>query len=507
MATFYVAQTALGTGDGSTAANAKGMSWLNTAGSWNGATGTTICATATTDSVQDVIRFVGTISTAFAWPSATYAGAAGIKFAFDAGAKFSAATFTNGAMKWESGAYNKHNVTIDGENVGIIECTDAGTALGNQVGSVGIWFVSANNVTIKRLTIRNLYVRTFPSNDQVDGGSGIYGSTSSGAYTGLLVEDCTLHDMNIAVNVPYANGSANYTFRRNECYNVNWGIGCGSTASDSSMTGFLAEDNWFHDFEKWGADIGFEAFHHNGIFCFGSNGTNNFADAIIRRNKFGPNFGERATSGVYLSSYGMIGTYEVYNNLFVGSTSNGLITIGTGNGATTRVMNNTFLCNDAARACINIGGSSSTGMTVYLRNNVCEGGQFIYGNYTDTVTLDSDYNTAGGYSTPPNVTSWSSNENASPRTWAQWQAMGHDAHSLHNATLLLDADGRPGTGSPALEAGVDLSAYFTTDYDEATRVAPWDIGAYEGEGEAPPATTTPNPLAFRSNAMLGMGSF
>lgn len=40
-------------------------------------------------------------------------------------------------------------------------------------------------------------------------------------------------------------------------------------------------------------------------------------------------------------------------------------------------------------------------------------------------------------------------------------------------------------GSAALDTGTDLSGTFTTDLTGATRVAPWDIGAYERSGGVP----------------------
>lgn len=499
---FYVAQTALGLGNGTSAANAYPISWLLNAANWNGAAGT-VCATATKDSVEDVVRFVGTISTAFAWPYATSTGLAGIKFAFEPGAKFSAANWPAGAISWESGAYTKHRVTIDGEGVGVIECVGNGTGLATSIGSIGVYFISANYVTIKNLTISNLYIRTYGT-EEIDGGSGIYGSTSGGAYTDFTVENCIIHDINIAINAPYAVGSARYTFRDNECYNINWGIGSGSTDASSTMTTWLGEGNWFHDFECWDEPPGYEAFHHNGIFLFGSNGTNNFADAIIRGNMFGPNMGTRATSGVYLSSYGMKGTYRVYNNIFLGSTTNGLLTVGTADGSTTYAQNNTFVMNSGANAAVNVGGSSaSTTLTVNLRNNIVSGGSYLSINYSGTVTIDSDYNLVYGYTPgfPGPVTSGVA-DTLGAVAWATWQAGGDDTHSLIDLNPLLSGAYRPMSGSPPVGAGQNLSGLFTTDYDGVTRTVPWDLGALIAV--ATPSPFTPN---IKRNVFAATGAF
>ncbi len=66
-----------------------------------------------------------------------------------------------------------------------------------------------------------------------------------------------------------------------------------------------------------------------------------------------------------------------------------------------------------------------------------------------------------------------------PLTFLQWQSVyGQDAHSLLVANAGMDASGRPGYGSPALEAGVALGPL--TDLDDAV-VFPGrrTIGAYE----------------------------
>lgn len=58
----------------------------------------------------------------------------------------------------------------------------------------------------------------------------------------------------------------------------------------------------------------------------------------------------------------------------------------------------------------------------------------------------------------------------------------------------------PTSGSgPTVNAGIDLSSYFTTDITGETRGSTWDIGAYEYDAGAPPAPTVINvdTLIFR----------
>jgi hypothetical protein len=476
-ADFYIAQTATGDGSGSSAANCKPYTFFTTASNWNGGTGT-ICSQVTAATERDTIHLVGTITSQLAWPYPTGTGAAGIRILFEKDAKLSAPTWPNGAIYWESAAYGKHNVIIDGGVNGIIECTANGTNLANHVPSTGIIFISARNVTIQNLTISNLYVRTVPSDDQVDGGNGVYASNAGGPITDFTVRDCTIHDMNIGINAAYVNGCARYSFLRNHIYNINWGIGSGSASSDATMDDWLADGNNIHDFANW--DATGEAFHHNGIFLWGSNGTNNFRSWTIRNNTFGPNFGSRATGGVYLSSYGMKGSGLVYNNVFIGSTTNGLLTIGTATGSIVRAYNNTFVGNGGTN--INIGGSSASAMTVVLENNISTGGIFINGNYVSSVTLKSNRNLVHSFPTGfPGAISWSTTANGNAVAWTSWQSTyGQDVSSIYNVDPLLDIRLKPKAGSPALGAGSDQSVFFTTYKDSAvSRSVPWSLGACE----------------------------
>lgn len=491
MATFYIAQTALGANNGTTAADARPISWLNTASNWNGAAGT-VCATATAATVRDKVVWVGQISTPFDWPYATGVGAAGIDFEFDPNARFVAAHWGGGtrgaAIFWESGAYQKNNVTIDFGLNGRIEATDNGTLLGNQQGGVGIYIKAASNVTIKKPRIWNLYVRTsgwHESQKATDGRNttGIFLETNTGAATDFIVEDGNIHDCDKGIIANWLSaGCARYTFRRNEIYNVNWGIGSGGYGNGSTLTAFHAHDNRIHDFGCWDRpyDASDDPFHHNGIFLYGEpmpDGTQpNLLDAIIERNYFGPNFGDRATSGVFLSHYNMRGAYVVRNNVFEGQTSNGLITTGCGNGATVQIHTNTFILSSGVNAAMSLGGSYGA-YAIDSRGNLVVGGALYAGNYVGVLTLTSDRNLVFGNTSNP--VTWSATNSGGAYNWAAWQGLGYDANSKYGEDPLLGTGGRPEIGSPAIGAGSDLSAFFSNDYDEVTRVAPWDIGAYE----------------------------
>lgn len=507
MATFYVAQSALGTGDGSTAENAKAMSWLNSASSWNGATGTTICATATAATIRDEVRFVGTISTGFDWPYPTGVGAAGIRFVFEPNAKFSRPHWNVGrgcAIFWESAAYAKNDVEIDFGLNGCIECTDNGTNLTYQQPSAGIVFQSASRVTIINPRIFNLWVRVMGTG-QGRTSAGIFAQCNSGPITDLTITGGVIHDCDIGISTNATTaGCARYTIQGVEIYNINWGIGCGLASTGATMEDFVARGNNIHDFECWDTPEGvggLEDFHHNAIFLYGEPTGENFINAVIEGNILGPNFGTRATSAVYLSHWTMKGTYVVRNNVMIGAPTNGLVTVGTAVGSMTQVHNNTFLVTSPGNAAVVTGGSyAGAGMTVHLRNNIVSGGSYLQTNYAANVTIDSDYNLVYGYTAGfpgPITRGLDSSVGAVP--WATWQGEGKDTHSIIDQNPLLDSNRRPGVSSPALGAGVDLSAFFTNDFQGATRVAPWDIGAFETDGVSTPPTSVGNPMGSRGS--------
>lgn len=510
MAIFYVAQTQLGDGSGSTAENAKPISWLNTKdGTWNGPTaGATICSLPTLDTVRDEVHFVGTITTTFDWPYATGAGAAGLKFVFEPNAKFSKPHWAGGrgcAIFWESAAYGKNKVEIDFGLNGCIECTDNGTNLTYQQPSAGIVFQSAKNVTITNPRIYNLFVRVFGTGQGRTSG-GIFAQCNSGNITDLTITGGVIHDCDIAISTnATAPGCARYTIQGVEIYNINWGIGCGLAGTGATMEDFVARGNYIHDFECWDTPLGIgglEDFHHNAIFLYGEPTGENFISAVIEGNILGPNFGVRATSGLYLSHWTMKGTYIVRNNVFKGAPTNGLITTGTAAGSTVYVHNNTFLVSSSGNAALGVGGFyAGAGMSLHSRNNLVKGGSYLQINYGGNVNVDSDYNLIYGYAPGfPGPVSRGLDSSVSAVPWATWQSVyGQDAHSIIDQDPLLDADGKPQGGSPALGAGVDLSASFIADFNGVLRSAPWDIGAFKGAGGGfPPAPRALHNLGTRA---------
>lgn len=100
----------------------------------------------------------------------------------------------------------------------------------------------------------------------------------------------------------------------------------------------------------------------------------------------------------------------------------------------------------------------------------------------------------------------------SGKSWAEWQAAGYDQNGVHQEASLDSNWHIDSTLDPPYNAGVDLSAYFTTDIDGDTRSGTWDIGADEYGTGAPilsnatiAATGFNLTLTFDMNVTQGSG--
>ena len=179
-ADHYIAQSAAGLGNGDSCANATAISYYT--GSWSGKV-----------SAGDTVHLCGTLT------STLIIGASGssgnpITVKFESGAKFSSSTAWGQDASSAIYASSKSYITIDGASTGIIENTDNGDALGHQdVTTYGIALLGCLNVTVKDLTIRNMYVHvsggatshTFVQAINIVGGSNITTSGNTISHSGV----------------------------------------------------------------------------------------------------------------------------------------------------------------------------------------------------------------------------------------------------------------------------------------------------------------------------------
>ena len=223
--------------------------------------------------------------------------------------------------------------------------------------------------------------------------------------------------------------------------------------------------------------------------------------------------------------------FEIYNNIVVNtgaaittyfeSNPNGLID--------SVISNNTVIHNigilESGVDCYGLSFNNSfgdnnnsviVGNIVYFNNSAtaCRAVNYLGAGEMDSgVTWDKNLYYAPGNSTPFNYkgTSYS---------FSNWKTQtGQDANSINsNPQFTMVETSTPwwktlfGTSgdsiyklsasSPAINAGSNMSTYYTTDYSGNSRTGIWEIGAYEyGSGSPPPPDTTPpaNPTGLTVN--------
>jgi hypothetical protein len=519
MATYYVSQSGAGSANGTSEANAWAVTAFNTAGNWSSTVGTSGKI-----SPGDTVILVGTLTSAL---TVQGSGAAGNKITilFGPGAKMSAANWgTNTAA---INGTTKHYITIDGGATGtiggkfgddtgangIIECTNNGTALSNQINCSGVGFAQSNHLTVQGLVIRDIFVREIGSST-LKYGSCVGNSGSAADYTDYTVRNCVLSHAATGIHFDYNLTNARYLFEDNTITNCNWGSGGGNRGSASYLDGIIFRRNRVRSHENWdGTDTASKnALHHNGFYVWGIEGTSYPDNVEVYDNIFGPGWGGHTTGGFFTATGGAIRA-SIYNNIFLGvddAPQNGYITAGPGDGAVIRIYNNTF-AGAGGGIAINAGGFRSSffinnsdpvdpeAFETYVYNNLSVNKVFAFFSY-GLIATAVDRNLVFNAPVTPGPYATGSADSATYRTFAQWQDLGYDANGIFGSDPLLTETYRLGASSPAIGEGENLSAYFTTDADGNTRPASgaWDIGAYQ-YGEAPP----PTPPAARGRKRRG----
>jgi len=298
-----------------------------------------------------------------------------------------------------------------------------------------------------RITVRNCYAHhSAPSSI----GDGIFLAFSSHP----LIEN-----NEVAFNTEhgiYHSNSADYpTIRGNRSHNNNGGgiqlnadysskCPCGTTVRDGIVSFALVENNVIYE---------------NGVNGGSAINADGVDDSVFRNNLIYRNhaFG--------ISLFSIDGSH--------GSSRN-------------KVYNNTIVQAIDGRSCLNIPSSKGNGgspVSNIVKNNI------LYTERTDKGSIDV-YSTAAGVLTSDYnvvVDRFSTNGGTSvTSTLAQWRTFGYDAHSLISTATALFVDPAGGdyrltTGSPAIDAGINLSPDVTADIVGTARPQrlAYDIGSYE----------------------------
>ena len=470
---FWIAQNATGNGSGADTNDCMALGWPSA-------------------NPGDTVHLVGTFTNYLTVGSSGSAGNP-ITILFEPNAKFSAPVI-NGAIV----LYEKDYITIDGGSNGLIESTDNGSSLGNQTNSVGIGATSCSYLTVKNLTIRNLYVRTSNSDDKSGNGAGGWAiidstTTGSGHITEFTVSNCVMSDCYVGINADYGNNCSNYIFVANTMYRCNWGGKCSDNGSGAVMHNLVVQGNHIYDFTNWNDTVS-DNYHHNGFYEWAKSGGT--CDGVTYNgNLIGPDFGgPYCTSGMWAD--GVTTNILMCNNVIICNTNeapaNAML-----QGEPGRYFNNTFIGGGTGQAITTGDSAVTNGINTWVMGNLTVSAAAFMNNYginCSYVLIDSNlvYNLPPGaqYSFGGGGSSWF-------RTFSEAQAIGFELHSL-DENPLVNLDGTLQAGSPAIGAGPNFTSLgITNDFAGNPRPAtgPWTIGAYQS-GTNAPAPPTGHPGGF-----------
>ena len=476
-ADYYIAQTAAGSGDASSCANAKIYSW-----NW----------TSPTVNDGDTVHLCGTITSTLTIPMS--GTSAGITVKFETGANFTSTAWggTTGAAIYASG---KSYITIDGNNTGIIQNTNNGDALGIQQQSSGIYVSSGSHWTIKNLTIQNMYIPVsgIAYDTVAYGGFNIYAFTVS--Y--LSIYGNTINNNYYGIYVgPVSNNVSNINIYSNTISACSSPLTLGGNVGTSTDIVNIYDNtisygtNWYDTPDNN---------HVTGIHIFSVSGT---SDTITNLKIYGNNIGgdvsAHGTAGIQLE-YGVIGPL-IYNNVYWDVNhhpGDGFIYIKGGPivvSSNARIYNNTLVGNASGSGIIL---SNVTGISIY--NNIIYNTDGGIAFDSSSTLAGSNYNDIHLTGNNPAIAFQAAGVNES---WATWTA-GWDANSIITQPPFVSSSNFALTSSIP---GTNLSTYFTTDITGATR-SEWDIGAYEYGSVTPPSVTISTPSqTIPSNSLAISGT-
>jgi acetyltransferase-like isoleucine patch superfamily enzyme len=518
---LYFAQTAQGSGNGTSCANAYayndstyGVNGTQTA-SWVAGNTINLCGTITVPAGGGVVvNGSGTSS-------------APITIYWQPNAILQAPYFSNG-IYLDGRTY----ITINGGTNGILQNTANGSGLANHIEDTGIYFADkgANNITVENLTIANIYVHNPPvmltsmtgTTAMCSGTCGLSAGafvqiekTSSSAcnaevtitsatsisFSYATISDCTsatggdaadetIHaaqseciaargsDITIANNVMHDAGwcvrqfvqigSANVSIYNNRIYNIDHGWITGTAGSGTTVGPFSFYSNQVGPFSNWNDSSALNHYHHDGIHCYSPGAPGHLSALNIYNNVF--NSGTTETSGftgeIFIEGANHsapcsdnTSPINIFNNVFLGMTpiQNGYVVVGTG---AVSMFNNTCIDNNPADV-------TSGGGSCYHLVGATGPGTVNFQNNVAT----SSFNLIGLSTAVSSITidynvyanggkaAFSYTSTWPPSKFSSWRsAIAGDVHSTYIASAGLSSTGVPSAGSAISGAGTNLTS-------------------------------------------------
>lgn len=430
---------------------------------------------------------------------------------------------SGGLIRFQS--YPGQTAIIDGTGVTIPYSTDSAAR-----GLVQI--TNCSYVTLEGFVIRNITPNTssvFPAAISINGSSsyvqirgntiynvnngtygahgiGVYGNSSSGANTNMIIDGNQLYDLVLGYSESvHIDGDVQYfSVTNNQVYNTNnigidalGGYGV-SPLVDQARNGEISGNLVYNATDSNNADYS-NGSSASGIYVDGGSQIV-IEDNITHDDDIGIQVSSETPGKV--ASYVTVRNNVIYHNRSSGMSIGGYSTAVGSTTQSTFVNNSLFqnesLMNGLGEVNLQYFPSSVSGNT--FENNIVSANSqgILVSSYIGTPQILLDYNLYYAASGPvSNSWIWNSTGYGS---LAAWQGTGNDAHSFYANPNFVETANLPpdlflNSGSPALAVGNELSSSVvgTADFNGHPRISDStiDIGAYEATstgGSNPPLT-------------------
>lgn len=498
----FVAQSAAGSANGSSCANAYAASYFNTSGNWtSGVPSGTQIGPGTT------VHLCGTF-TESAGASGTLtiqgSGSSGspITILFEPGANATAPYWGNNGFIYAASRVNY--ITIDGGGTGSVPsgtftsngdivASANGAALANHVaGSTAIAFrgIGDTGIIVQNMECENMFVAVQDNtNNETTKGAG----TNSACVVILdpvsfTIQNNVFHDAFNPVYTYYnAPGRGPYSILKNKIYNLEANI-VGSAGTGATLNGLTIDNNEFYNMGLWDTSNscgGNCPNHHEFLHLWAVHSGSSISNAVLSNNYFHGTLGYSMTAMWYIECSGSCTppaiTLTAYNNLvsmddtqadiYTGAGGNGMTEC---EGGTCSYYNNTFYSSVGNGSTANNAIHIENGTSIKVQNNICLNMSGCIANGGGTITL---YDSMDCYGLSSGCSS---------------------ATNLQTGNPNLDANLKPTTGSAAIGNAANLTSLGIAglDTDRANIARPssgaWDIGAYSS-GSSSGSSSAPSP--------------
>lgn len=491
-----------------------------------GHTNATSTAAGTTLSAGDTVKFKGGIyytgNVALA-----FSGTAGSPIIYDGnhtGDWGTGRAVMDGAYAYAGGALyataNRQNITIQGfeiaryagyapDSAAVTNAANGTTTNTTSTLGQGVsLYEGSTNIILNNLYVHEIggWRNTIGWAAATVSGGGIILKSPHGA----TITNCEITKAHTAIGL-YADTTLNQV----EVANCNlhdyivWGVDLATFQANSVVRDVNIHDTSIHDYAQFtlgnwlGSD---ETPHTDGIFIrtAGVNGTVWSNINVFNMNFYcdNPGSSQGGTASIFISEGPSVNIWNCLFNYDIQTRAIGIAYDNPGSRTNVvRIYNNTFITYSAA--IIMDTEADPNERQVYIQNNIFRMNAGSAQNNTmftqltgvepavmnNNLYYDPDWNAAQKYV-------WATAGVTYTLFGDVFSSFGFEEDGLYANPLFTSFGATPSTrnlrlvpGSPAIGAGANLSAFFTTDKNGNTRTVPWDIGAYKFIGSTWNVTT------------------